>query len=336
MSISHPLTDSEREVLAEYRRAHPRKMPPQYSLRWMFMLTTCVALAAALAARTHVSLVVVLVISLAMFSWCRRKNRERKTVELEVLDQAGRMAAKMLAVEATVENSDDPLVRSLLASFKEDHRGENLLAAWFGTVLAGTAYPIFMAGLAVLQGQDYGILGAAFCAAIGGFLITSFLALPAMAGVGALLYFTGLQGTRFAIGSLVGGGTGLLAISIMTKEMSRHPSEFYAACGVAVLLGQLGGVWAVRRASSQKTQRILNPNCQPRKHHFRLRQMLMLTTLAAVGCAGLSRLELNEEQLLVGCVSGAWLMGTIFIEARWSVVRGERENVKSLRTKAVS
>ncbi|MEQ8835897.1 MAG: hypothetical protein RID07_03740, partial [Lacipirellulaceae bacterium] len=205
--------------------------------------------------------------------------------------------------------------RNLLTGITEERTGDHLISGWLGTVAAGTLYPPVMATLAILfDGQPLSILGSATCAAAGGFLLTSFLAALLMVAVALMLMLSGFRPGGFAVGSLVGGGTGLVACGILYSELAQETRAYFVATAIAILLGQTLAVCSVRKMSNQKTQRIFKPKVVDQQRHFRLRQLFMLTTIVAVLSALVSQLGLSEAQVTVCLVGSGWLGGTILVE----------------------
>lgn len=211
-----------------------------------------------------------------------------------------------------LEQSHDPRIRKLLVSFTDEDATSNLYAAWLGTVAAGTLYPPLMVGLTVLmEGRSFRILGAIACSTVGGFLVTSFLAALVMVAVGLLLKLSGFRGSRFAVGSLVGGGTGLASIGLFYRGLAKGNQEYFVATAIAVLLGQALAVWAVTMAGDQKTHRIFRPKSIDLPRSFRLRQLFMVTTIAAVLSLLVAQLGLSEAQKTACLVGAGWLGVTI-------------------------
>lgn len=315
MSTSQPLTDAERTLLDEYRADHPRELPWQFSFKWLLWLTTCVALLAALVARTNTAVGVFLLLVIGTAVTTRRLSRQRRQAMREIDEQFERESDAQASLIQRLEQSRDPHIRKLLASFTDEDATSKLYAAWLGTIAAGTLYPPLMVGLTVLvEGRSYRAISAAACSAVGGFLLTSFLAALVMVAVGLLLKLSGFRGSRFAVGSLVGGGTGLISIGLLYAGLAKGNQEYYWATAVAVLLGQALAVWAVHKAGNQKTHRIFKPKSIDQPHSFRLRQLFMLTTIAAVVSLLVAQLGLSEAQKSACLVGAGWLGVTIIAE----------------------
>ncbi|MEQ8836954.1 MAG: hypothetical protein RID07_09140, partial [Lacipirellulaceae bacterium] len=82
-----PLTDDERALLDEYRATHPKELPWQFSIRWLLLLTTCVALLAALVARTNMAVGFLLLLAFGTAVLARRLGRQRKRAMREIDEQ---------------------------------------------------------------------------------------------------------------------------------------------------------------------------------------------------------------------------------------------------------